>query len=112
MGAMDFLEKPFRNHVLRQKVQCALDLVERNQQRLADLAGVRSRLESLTAREHQIADLLLTGKMAKVIAYQLGISPKTADFHRANILTKMGVDSTVELVLLLKEYHHNVAEAS
>lgn len=112
MGAMDFLEKPFRNQVLREKVQRALDLVQRNQQRLSDLTGVKSRLESLTARERQIADLLLTGKMTKAIAYQLSISPKTADFHRANILTKMSVESTVELVLLLKEYHHSIGTVS
>ena len=109
--AIDFLEKPFRNKVLRDKVQQALDLINSNQRKLSNLAEFKTKLDSLTAREREIMDLMLTGKITKVIANELGIKQKTVDFHRINILQKMQVETVVELVLLIKGYnnHNNLS---
>ena len=109
--AIDFLEKPFRNKVLRDKVQQALDLINSNQRKLSNLAEFKTNLDSLTAREREIMDLMLTGKITKVIANELGIKQKTVDFHRINILQKMQVETVVELVLLIKGYnnHNNLS---
>ena len=63
----------------------------------------QSRIQNLTRRERQIMDLLVLGKTNKTIAYELGISQKTVDFHRANILDKAGVDSVVELLRLTQK---------
>ena len=103
MGAIDFLEKPFRNQVLRDKVQQALDLIERNQKNLKNIAQIKTKLQSLTNREQEITDLMLTGKTTKVIANELGINQKTVDFHRINIMQKMDVQTVVELVLLINK---------
>ncbi len=97
-GAFDFIEKPFRDQVLLDSVQRAIDYNAQAQRERAKRTDVETKLSQLTQRERQIMDLLVTGKPNKVIAYELGINQKTVDFHRANILEKMRVDSVVELV--------------
>jgi two-component system response regulator FixJ len=101
MGALNFIEKPFRDQVLLDNIKKAIDLDNqiRNEQHKY-LEGKR-KLKLLTPREKEIMDLLVTGKPNKAIAFELGISQKTVDFHRANILKKMGVESVVELVRFL-----------
>ncbi len=99
-GAFDFIEKPFRDQVLLDSIQKAVASDQQNRQAQAQSADFQSRVELLTQREREIMNLLMLGKANKVIAYELDISPKTVDFHRANILSKVGVNSVVDLVRL------------
>jgi FixJ family two-component response regulator len=101
MGALNFIEKPFRDQVLLDNIQKAIDLDTQIRFEQKKNAESKRKLELLTPREREILDLLITGKPNKVIAFELGISQKTVDFHRANILKKMGADSVVKLVRLL-----------
>jgi two-component system response regulator DctR len=97
-GAFDFFEKPFNDNQLMDRVQEALA-----QSRLAgESAAVRARLATLSAREREVLDLILAGKLNKVVADQLGISMRTVEVHRAHIFDKMQVSSAVELAGLLK----------
>ncbi len=97
-GAFDFFEKPFNDNKLMDRVQEALAL-----SREAGLAAaVHDRLESLSAREKEVLDLILQGKMNKVIADHLGISMRTVEVHRAHIFDKMQVKTAVELAGILK----------
>lgn len=100
-GAVDFIEKPFRDQVLLNSIQRALELDAKARREQAERADIKAKIAHLTPREQQIADLVVLGKSSKAIAYELGISQKTVDFHRVNILKKMGVDSVVELVRLM-----------
>lgn len=100
-GAYDFLEKPFDDNELVDRVIAALafDAGQRaDQNREATLA---SRLAQLTAREKQVMDRILAGKMNKVIADELDIAMRTVEVHRARIFEKMAVKSAVELAQLL-----------
>jgi len=97
-GAFDFFEKPFNDNKLMDRVQEALVL-----SREAGLAAaVHDRLASLSAREKEVLDLILQGKMNKVIADHLGISMRTVEVHRAHIFDKMQVKTAVELAGILK----------
>jgi two-component system response regulator FixJ len=102
-GAMDFIEKPFRDQVLLDSIQRAIELDRRIRAAKQQSESLQSRMEDLTRRERQVMDLLILGKSNKMIAYELGISQKTVDFHRTNILCKAGVGSVVELVRLVHE---------
>lgn len=101
-GALDFIEKPFRHQVLLDCIEDALRLDSRMRRQRRDRQGIQSRLELLTSREREVLEHLITGKTNKNTAYELGISQKTVDFHRANILDKVGVGSLVELLCLLQ----------
>lgn len=102
-GAMDFIEKPFRDQVLLDSIQRAVELDRRIRAGKKQSESLQSRIEDLTRRERQVMDLLVLGKSNKAIAYELGISQKTVDFHRSNILSKADVGSVVELVRLVHE---------
>jgi two-component system response regulator DctR len=97
-GAFDFFEKPFNDNKLMDRVQEAL----LSSQQAGVSAAVQARLEALSAREREVLDLILAGKMNKVIADQLGISMRTVEVHRAHIFDKMNVKTAVELAGLLK----------
>ena len=97
-GAVDFIEKPFPDEVLLAAIQAALDREEKSVGSNAHVAEVRKRLASLTAREKEVLDGLLAGHPNKTIAYDLGISPRTIEVHRANVMTKMAAASLSELV--------------
>jgi FixJ family two-component response regulator len=101
-GALDFIEKPFRHQVLLDCIADALRLDSQMRRRRKDRQDIQLRLELLTSREREVLDHLITGKTNKNTAYELGISQKTVDFHRANILDKVGVGSLVELLCLLQ----------
>lgn len=97
-GAFDFFEKPFNDNKLMDRVQEALAA-----SRDADAAAeVHARLASLSLREREVLDLILAGKMNKVIADELGISMRTVEVHRAHIFDKMNVKTAVELARLIK----------
>lgn len=97
-GAFDFFEKPFNDNKLMDRVEEALAV-----SREAGVAAqVQARLSSLSMREREVLDLILAGKMNKVIADALGISMRTVEVHRAHIFDKMNVKTAVELARLLK----------
>jgi two-component system response regulator DctR len=97
-GAFDFFEKPFNDNKLMDRVQEALAA----SRQAREIAAVHARLATLSTREREVLDLILEGKMNKVIADQLGISMRTVEVHRAHIFDKMNVKTAVELARLLK----------
>ena len=97
-GAFDFFEKPFNDNKLIDRVLAAMT----TSREAGVQAAVQSRLGTLSAREREVLDLILLGKMNKVIADQLGISMRTVEVHRAHIFDKMHVKTAVELAGLLK----------
>jgi two-component system response regulator DctR len=97
-GAFDFFEKPFNDNKLMDRVQEAFAA----SRQAGEAAAVQARLQALSAREREVLELILAGKMNKVIADQLGISMRTVEVHRAHIFDKMNVKTAVELARLLK----------
>ena len=100
-GARDFVEKPFNDNDLVDKVIEALKWEEQRLVSDADAASLAQRLENLTLRERQVMDKVLAGKLNKVIADDLGITMRTVEVHRAHLFEKMGVKTAVELAQLL-----------
>lgn len=96
-GAWDFLEKPFQDNELVDRVQQALAAANAAQQDDSETRRLRQALASLSPREREVLDELIRGHYNKNIADHLGITARTVEFHRANIFEKMGVDSAVEL---------------
>jgi two-component system response regulator DctR len=103
-GAFDFFEKPFNDNDLVTRIGEALALDASQRTASATVDSVNARLASLTSRERQIMDLVLTGKFNKVIADELNISMRTVEVHRANLFDKMQVKTAVELANLLKPH--------
>ena len=102
-GAVDFLEKPFRQSDLVERIDVALELAESRHQASASQNAIRARFERLTEREAEIVSHVLANPAevsSKEIGLTLGISPRTVDHHRARILEKLEVRSLVELVRL------------
>lgn len=100
-GAVDFIEKPIQGDVLLDRVRnCLLQDADRRRTQ-AEAAAIRTRLETLTAREREVADLIAEGLPNKKIASQLGISVKTLDVHRSHILSKLGLRTNAELVRIM-----------
>jgi two-component system response regulator FixJ len=88
-GAMDFVEKPFDEERMLQSVADALEAGQRAQSRAAEAKAARELLSLLTPREREILDQLVKGHANKVVAHQLGISPRTVEIHRASIMEKL-----------------------
>ena len=105
-GAFEFIQKPFREQDLLDKVNHALRHDAENRQDLARRAEVLKRLETLTPRERQVMDLVVEGGANKVIAIDLGLSERTVEIHRAKVMEKMGARSVAHLVKL----HMMIAE--
>jgi two-component system response regulator FixJ len=97
-GAADFLEKPFDEANLIAVVQTALVRSARARDAAASAAACATRLASLTPRERDVLDRLVSGHASKAIAYDLGTSPRTVEVQRARVMEKMGVRSVAELV--------------
>lgn len=96
-GAWDFLEKPFQNNQLVDRVQAALAAALARAQAEGHTRQLKAALASLSQREHEVLAELLQGHYNKNIADHLGITQRTVEFHRANIFDKLGVHSAVEL---------------
>lgn len=100
-GAVDFLEKPFRQEVLVDRIHAALSLDAAARRGENAAAAARARLANLTEREREIAEIIVrhpAEASSKFVARTLDISPRTVDHHRARILEKMAVKSVAELV--------------
>lgn len=100
-GAIDFIEKPFDDEGLLATIRSALARHEGDRERGSRAAEVRARLALLSERERQVLDGLVAGKPNKVIAYDLGISARTVEIYRANVMTKMQADSLSSLVRMV-----------
>jgi len=98
IGAMDFLEKPFDDEALLASVRSALNQLDQDQKRQAARSDVEARLASLSNRERDVLQGLVAGHANKQIAYDLGISPRTIEIYRANLMTKMQAGSLSDLV--------------
>ena len=96
-GAWDFLEKPFQDNVLVDRVEQALAAASAEGEAEQEARRLRQALASLSPREREVLDQLILGHYNKNIADHLGITPRTVEFHRANLFEKMGVASAIEL---------------
>jgi two-component system response regulator FixJ len=97
-GAIDFLEKPFDGETLLHSVEKALKVGQQLRDRAEEAKAAQRILASLTARERDVLDHLVKGQPNKVVAYELGISPRTVEIHRARIMSKMRARSLSDLV--------------
>jgi two-component system response regulator FixJ len=97
-GAIDFIEKPYTNATLLDAVRRGLDAARIGQVGQVDQGDVRERLAALTGRERDVLRQLIIGNPNKIIAYHLGISPRTVEIHRANVMKKMDAESLSHLV--------------
>lgn len=97
-GAIDLLEKPFQADELIGAVRRALALGKDSQANEADTQEILARLATLSVRENEVLDRLIKGQPNKIIAYEMGISPRTVEVHRANVMKKTQAGSLSELV--------------
>ena len=97
-GAVDFIEKLFDDDVLLAAIRTALSRHAEDSERATRKAVIQDRLKALSEREREVLEGLIAGKANKVIAHDLGISPRTVEVYRANVMTKMQADSLSELV--------------
>ena len=98
IGAVDFLEKPFDDEMLLSSVHTALRKGVDTARHKAEVSDITDRLAALSQRERQVLEGLVAGKANKVIAFDLGISPRTVEIYRANVMTKMSANSLSDLV--------------
>jgi two-component system response regulator FixJ len=98
LGVVDFIEKPFDDAVLLAALRAALASGEGRRARAEEVGEIGRRLASLSPREADVLEGLVAGRANKVIAFDLGISPRTVEIYRANLMTKMGAQSLSDLV--------------
>jgi two-component system response regulator FixJ len=98
IGAADFFEKPFNDDALLTAVRSALDREASQHLRKTVLTEINDKLAMLSNRERQVLEGLVAGNPNKTIAFDLGISPRTVEIYRANLMTKMGANSLSDLV--------------
>jgi len=102
-GAVDFIEKPFRNQVLLDQIQVALAKDKRMRKIRNIRKAAEDKMNLLTAREQQVLDLVKQGKPNKVIAGLLGVCQRTVEGHRASIMEKLEVRSLAELITFVNK---------
>ena len=102
-GAFDFLQKPFRDQDLIDRVQRALVRDQENRVALSQHTKIRARLDSLTPREREVLALMTRGKPNKVMAADLGISQRTVEIHRARVMEKMEARSLAQAVRMMMD---------
>jgi len=106
LGAIDFIQKPYREQELLEKIKAALELDAEQRESLTEKKEIIRRLEELTPREKEIMDMMIEGHANKVIAIDLDISQRTVEIHRSRVMHKMGTHSLahlVRMVLMVKE---------
>jgi two-component system response regulator FixJ len=99
-GAIDFIEKPYSEEDLMQAVAAALERMKDARAHQAAAAAATARIAALTPRERDVLRRLVDGRPNKVIAHDLGISPRTVEIHRANVMDKLGCRSVAQAVRL------------
>jgi FixJ family two-component response regulator len=97
-GAVEFLTKPFRDQDLLDAIQQALQRDQTTRRREAEVAILRERFESLTPGERKVLPLVVSGRLNKQIAAEIGTSEATVKVHRSHLMKKMGASSTADLV--------------
>ena len=97
-GAVDFIQKPFRDQDLLDRINQALEKDALGRRMLAERAQIQRRLETLTPREREVLAMIVAGKANKVIAGDLNLSQRTVEIHRARVMEKMGAHSLAHLV--------------
>ncbi len=102
-GAFDFLQKPFRDQDLIDRIQKALAKDAKTREALKEHERIRHRLESLTPREREVLALMTQGKPNKVMAADLGVSQRTVEIHRARVMEKSGASSLAQLVRMVMD---------
>lgn len=100
-GAVHFLRKPFKQKELREALEEAAELEERKLRQAIDPKQLES-LQKLSKREREVLAAMAEGKQTKMIAWEIGISARTVDMHRSNILTKLSVRNAVQAVAIAK----------
>jgi two-component system, LuxR family, response regulator FixJ len=100
-GAFDFLQKPFRDQDLLDRIQRAIVRDAKLRESLGEHSRIRAHLDSLTEREREVLDLMIQGKQNKAIAQVLDVSPRTIEIHRARVMEKMNAESVAELVRMM-----------
>jgi FixJ family two-component response regulator len=100
-GAMDFVQKPYREQELLSKISAALKLDEENRQSLQKKQTIIEQLSSLTPHEREVMDGMVAGKPNKVIAFDLDISQRTVEIHRARVMEKLNAKSLAHLVRMV-----------
>ena len=100
-GAFDFIEKPFRDQDLLDRVYQALSLSEARHIEIRERTALNERLALLTPREHEIFDRIVKGQSNKLIALELGLSERTVEIHRSKVMSKIQAKSLAELVALV-----------
>jgi len=102
-GAMDFIQKPFRDQDLIDRIHQALELDHANRAALKGRDAIIERIRTLTPREHEVLALVAAGKANKVIAGDLDVSQRTVEIHRARVMEKMNASSLAHLVRMVIE---------
>lgn len=97
-GAVDFIQKPFRDQELLDRIRKALLADKQQREQRERIEQVANRLANLTKREREVFDHVVTGKPNKIIAFDLGVSQRTIEIHRARVMEKMQADSLADLV--------------
>ncbi|MBQ0832415.1 response regulator FixJ [Marinobacter sp.] len=100
-GAVDFIQKPYREEALLEKIEAALEQDLEQRKTLDEKQEIIRRIKSLTPREHEIMDRMIEGQANKVIAIELEISQRTVEIHRSRVMHKMGTHSLAHLVRMV-----------
>ena len=108
-GAFDFLQKPFRDQDLIDRIQKALEKDRANRAVLNERNLIRERLESLTPREREVLAMVSSGKPNKIMAADLGVSQRTVEIHRARVMEKMGASSLAQLVRMVMDLNEKAS---
>lgn len=97
-GAVDFIEKPFDDMDMLRSIRSAFETGRRSRDRSAETKAAQDMLTLLTPRERHVLDQLVAGRSNKMVAFELGLSSRTVEIHRARLMSKMSVRSVPELV--------------
>jgi two-component system, LuxR family, response regulator FixJ len=111
-GAFDFLQKPFRDQDLIDRIQKALAKDAKTRSALKEHERIRQRLQTLTPREREVLALMTKGKPNKVMAGELGVSQRTVEIHRARVMEKSGASSLAQLVRMVMDVQPEAASSA